>query len=96
VSTHRSIVRWIAFAAAVVSACAWTYRSLVEHVHLRVAEIAVYAAVPTLTWALFAGPLLLTTHERRWVRIVAIILLVPIVMLWVVSILVGIKGLRIH
>ncbi len=81
----------VTFAA---SAASWTYRFIDEH--MLWSQFWFYVLVPLVTWLLFAGPLLLTGSTRKWVRVVAFILLVPTTFLWGVSILVGMYGLKIH
>ena len=43
----------------------------------------------SLFWALFAGPLFLIRNIRKYVRILAGILLVPASLLWIMSVIIG-------
>ena len=88
------IVRAIAIVSAMLSAVSWIYRFIEEH--SRYQEIWFYILVPVLFWALFAGPLFLILNNKRYLRILAGILLVPTSLLWVLSILIGFFGLKIH
>ena len=88
------IFRAIAIVSAMLSAVSWIYRFIEEH--SRYQEIWFYILFPVFFWALFAGPLFLILNNKRYLRILAGILLVPTSLLWVLSILIGFFGLRIH
>ncbi len=84
----------VALITLLASAASWLYRFIEEHSPFR--EVAVYILVPLIIWLLFAGPLFMTASRRQWLRVLAWLLLVPTSLLWGLSILVGIHGLRIH
>ena len=84
----------VAVLTALLSIVSWTYRFVDEY--MRFQELAFYILVPTAVWLLFAGPLFLLRSDRKTLRITAAILLIPTSALWVLSILVGFFGLRIH
>lgn len=84
----------VALLTLLASAASWLYRFIEEHSPYR--EVAVYILVPLIIWLLFAGPLFMTASRWLWLRILAWLLLVPASLLWGLSILVGIYGLRIH
>lgn len=79
---------------AALSAVSWTYRFIDEH--SRFQELFVYILVPGLVWLTFAGSLMLLRIRRRFVRAIAVVLLVPTTLLWAFSVLVGFQGLKIH
>ena len=84
----------IAVVTAIISAGSWIYRFIDEY--SRYQELLFYILVPTIAWLLFAGPLFMLRSQTKALRILAMILLVPATGLWVVSILVGVYGLKIH
>jgi len=84
----------VAVGTALLSVVAWTYRYIDEHAPAK--EFLFYVLVPLVIWLLFFGPLLLLRLEKTFFRVLAIILLIPTSALWVVSILVGFYGLKIH
>lgn len=88
------VVPAIAVVTGALSAVSWTYRFADEFV--RYNEVLFYVLVPTVTWGLFAGPLFLSRSRKRFIRIIAAILLVPATLLWALSVQVGFYGLRIH
>lgn len=90
----RAVVPIVAMLTAAISIVAWIYRFGAEHV--RIGEFWFYVLVPAIAWLLFASPLFLLRSDRRWLRVVAVVFLIPGAALWVVSILVGIYGFRIH
>lgn len=89
-----TVVRIVAVFTALLSAASWTYRFIDEHA--RYGELAFYVLVPGIIWLMFAAPLFLLCSGRNWLRVTAAILLVPASLLWVLSILVGLYGLKIH
>ena len=93
-SRSKTVVRAILILTAAASIASWTYRFVDEHT--RFEEIAFCILVPLVCWILFAGPLLLLGNGRKFLRIAGAVLLVPTTLLWAVSILVGINGLKIH
>ena len=88
------IVLAIAILSALLSAASWTYRTLLEFSPYQ--KIWFYILFPATFWALFAGLLFLTRNSRKFVRILAGILLVPASLLWIISVIIGFFGLRIH
>ena len=84
----------IALLTLLASAASWAYRFIEEHAPYQ--GLALYVLVPLVIWLLFAAPLFVTASQRQWLRILAWLLLVPTSLLWGLSILVGIHGLRIH
>jgi hypothetical protein len=84
----------IAVVTAIVSAGSWTYRFVDDY--MRYEELLFYVLVPAVIWGLFAAPLFLLRHQKQFVRITAAMLLVPTSLLWVLSVLVGLYGLKIH
>ena len=90
----QKIVVAIAFVSATLSVISWTYRTVLELSPYQ--EIWFYLITPVLFWAVFAGPLFLTMHRRKSLRVLAGILLVPTSILWALSVIVGFFGLRIH
>ena len=92
--TGRQIVTTIAILSAVLSIVSWTYRTFLEFSPYQ--KIWPYLITPTLFWAVFAGPLFLTLNNKKYLRVLAGILLVPTSILWVLSVIVGFFGLRIH
>ena len=84
----------IAVLTAALSAGSWTYRFIDDY--MRYEELLFYILVPAGIWALFAGSLFLLRHQRQIVRITAALLLLPASLLWTLSILVGLYGLKIH
>ncbi len=84
----------IAAATALLSVVSWTYRFVDEY--SRYQELPFYILVPGITWVLFAGPLFLLRNSRKALRITAMVLLVPTSALWLISVLVGFYGLKIH
>ena len=91
---NARIIQVVAVSTLLLSAVSWTYRFIDDY--LRTSEIVFYILVPLVAWLLFVGPVLLLHNERRFVRIVAFILLVPTGLLWAISVHVGFFGLRIH
>ncbi|HEY5641416.1 MAG TPA: hypothetical protein VIS31_00945 [Woeseiaceae bacterium] len=93
----KQAVRFVPIAAmltAAISIASWTYRFVDENV--RLGELWFYVLVPAIAWLMLAGPLFLLQSDRRWPRVMAVIFLVPATTLWVMSVLVGFYGLRIH
>ena len=88
------MVRIVAVFTALLSAASWTYRFIDEYA--RYQELAFYILVPGITWLMFATPLFLLRSSRNWLRVTAAIVLIPTALLWVLSILVGLYGLKIH
>lgn len=84
----------VALLTLFASAASWVYRYIEEYSPYR--ELAFYILVPLIVWLLFAGPLFMTASRWLWLRVLAWLLLVPTSLLWGLSILVGIYGLRIH
>lgn len=91
---HYSWRRWAAGATLVISAAAWTYRFVDEY--SRWAEVWFYVLVPLVVWALLALAILLTGAGSKWGRVSGFVLLLPAALLWALSILVGLYGLKIH
>ena len=89
-----NMITIIAVLTATLSVVSWTYRFIDEY--MRFQELAFYILVPAIVWFFFAGPLFLLRKKSKAVRVVATILLVPTSALWVISILVGFYGLKIH
>ena len=92
--TGAQVVLAIAVLSALLSVAAWTYRTLLEFSPYQ--KIWFYILFPATFWALFAGLLFLTRNSRKYVRILAGILLVPASLLWILSVIIGFFGLRIH
>ncbi len=90
----KAVVPITALFTATISVAAWTHRFFDEQV--RIEELWFYVLVPAVAWLALAGPLFLLRSDRRWLRAVATVLLVPASVLWALSILVGFYGLRIH
>ena len=84
----------IAVVTAIISAGSWIYRFIDEY--SRYQELLFYILVPTIAWLPFAGPLFMLRSQAKALRILAMILLVPATGLWVISIFVGVYGLKIH
>lgn len=92
--TGAQIVLATAVLSALLSVASWTYRTLLEFSPYQ--KIWFYILFPATFWALFAGLLFLTRNSRKYVRILAGILLVPASLLWILSVIIGFFGLRIH
>lgn len=92
--TRKQVILTIAILSALLSIVSWTYRTLLEFSPYQ--KIWGYLITPTLFWALFAGPLFLTLNSRKYLRVLAGILLVPTSILWALSVVIGFFGLRIH
>lgn len=90
----RKIVIAIAVLSAVLSIVSWTYRTILEISPYQ--KVYPYILFPVIFWLLFAGPLFMTKSSKKYLRILAGILLVPTSLLWVLSVLIGFFGLRIH
>ena len=88
------IVRYVAAATFSLSVVSWIWRFVDDHVRWN--EIAFYVLVPLIAWLLFFGPLVMLVNERKWVRITAMLFLVPTALIWAISVLIGFFGLRIH
>ncbi len=88
------IIKTIAIVTALLSIVSWTYRFIDEY--SRFEEILFYILVPAVIWLLLAVPLFTLRSENKVVRVISIILLIPFSALWVISILVGFYGLKIH
>jgi len=84
----------IAVLTAALSAGSWTYRFIDDY--LRSEELLFYILIPAGIWALFAGSLFLLRHQRQVIRVTAALLLLPTSLLWILSVLVGLYGLKIH
>ena len=89
-TTHRMV----AVLSAALSIVSWTYRFVDEY--SRFEELPVYVLVPAACWALFIGPVFALRSQRRFVKVVAVILLIPFSLLWALSVFVGFYGLKIH
>ena len=85
---------WVAGATLVISAAAWTYRFVDEY--SRWSEVWFYVLVPLAVWALLAAAIWMIGSRRRWVKVPGGILLLPAALLWALSVLVGLYGLKIH
>jgi len=90
----KQIVLTIAIVSAVLSVVSWSYRIYLEFSPYQ--NIWFYLITPTLFWGLFAGPLFLTLNSRKYLRVLAGILLVPTSILWALSVMVGSFGFKIH
>ncbi|MBT8107827.1 MAG: hypothetical protein KJP17_06305 [Gammaproteobacteria bacterium] len=84
----------IALLTFLASAASWVYRFIDEHSPIR--DFGFFILVPLIIWLLLLAPLFMTSSRRGWLRVLAYLLLVPTTLLWGVSILVGIYGLKIH
>ncbi len=84
----------VALLTLLASTASWVYRFIDEYSPYR--ELGFYVLVPLIVWLLFVVPLFLTANRRHWLQVLAWLLLVPTSLLWGISILVGIYGLRIH
>ena len=84
----------VAILTALLSVVSWTYRFIDEY--MRVQELPFYILIPTVIWLLFAAPLFLLQSRRKYLRIAAMIVLVPTSLLWLLSVWVGFFGLEIH
>ena len=89
-----SVQSLIALLTATLTLASWVYRFVDEYSPYQ--EIWFYILVPLIVWLLFAGALFLTRNVRRWSRILGWVLLVPATLLWIIAILVGMFGLKIH
>ncbi len=89
-----NIIKIIAIFTALLSVVSWTYRFIDEH--SRFEEILFYILVPAIIWLLLAAPLFTLRSNNKVVRVIAFIFLIPFSALWVISILVGFYGLKIH
>lgn len=87
-------IRLVATLTALISVASWSYRYVDEHTPSN--EIVLYILVPAVIWLLLLGPLLMLRLEKFALRVLAVVLLLPAVALWVLSVLVGIYGLKIH
>jgi len=92
--TGKQVVTAIAIVSAVLSIVSWTYRTLLELSPYQ--NIWFYLITPALFWATFAGPLYLLLSSKKYLRVLAGILLVPTSLLWALSVIVGFFGLKIH
>lgn len=90
----RYAIWTVAILTALVSAASWTYRYIDDHTPAE--QLLFYVITPAAFWLLFCGPLLMLRLERRALRILGVVLLIPVAALWVLSVLVGIYGLKIH
>lgn len=93
-SQIMKVVSAVAGSTAILSAVSWAYRFVDEH--MRYEELLFYILVPTIIWLLFAGPLFLLQNRRKAVRYTAAFFLIPTSVLWVISVLIGFYGLKIH
>ena len=84
----------IALLTALLSLVSWAYRFVDDYTPYY--QLAFYILVPIIVWLLFAGPLFLLRSEKKFLRIIAAVLLVPTGSLWVISVLIGFYGLQIH
>lgn len=87
-------IKTIAIVTALLSIASWTYRFIDEY--SRYEEILFYVLAPSIIWLLLVAPLFALHSNNKFVRIMAIISLIPFSALWIVSILVGLYGLNIH
>jgi hypothetical protein len=92
--TPKRIVVVVAIVSAALSIVSWTYRTILEISPYQ--HIWFYLVTPALFWAMFAGPLFLILHSRKYLRVLAGVLLVPTSILWALSVIVGFFGLKIH
>lgn len=92
--TRKQVILAIVILSASLSAVSWTYRTILEFSPYQ--NIWFYLITPILFWALLAGPLFLMLNDKRYIRVLAGILLVPTSILWVLSVIVGFFGLKIH
>ncbi len=92
--TGKRIVLVVAILSALLSIVSWTYRIVLEFSPYQ--KIWFYLITPVLFWGVFAGPLFLTLNSKKYWRVLAGILLVPTSLLWVLSVIVGFFGLKIH
>ena len=92
--TRQQVILAIVILSASLSAVSWTYRTILEFSPYQ--NIWFYLITPILFWALLAGPLFLMLNDKRYIRVLAGILLVPTSILWVLSVIVGFFGLKIH
>lgn len=92
--TGKQIVLVVAILSALLSIVSWTYRIVLEFSPYQ--KIWFYLITPALFWGVFAGPLFLTLNRKKYWRVLAGILLVPTSLLWVLSVIVGFFGLKIH
>lgn len=92
--TGKRIVLVVAILSALLSIVSWTYRIILEFSPYQ--KIWFYLITPALFWGMFAGPLFLTLNRKKYWRVLAGILLVPTSLLWVLSVIVGFFGLKIH
>ena len=92
--TGKQVVTAIAILSAVLSIVSWSYRIILEFSPYQ--AIWFYLITPALFWGVFAGPLYLTLNSRKYLRVLAGILLVPTSLLWALSVIVGLFGLKIH
>lgn len=89
-----SVERAVTILSAALSVASWTYRFVDEY--SRVEELPVYVLVPVVCWVLFIGPIFMLRSKRRFVKVVAVMLLIPFSLLWALSVFVGFYGLKIH
>lgn len=91
---YRKVVLAIAVVTALLSITSWTYRTILELSPYQ--KVYPYILFPVIFWLLFAGPLFMTQSGKKYLRILAGTLLVPTSLLWVLSVLIGFFGLKIH
>ena len=89
-----NIIKTIAIVTALLSVVSWAYRFIDEY--SRFNEILFYVLVPAVIWLLLAAPLFALRSNNKVVWVIAIIFLIPFSALWVISIIVGFYGLKIH
>lgn len=92
--TRKQVILAIVILSASLSTVSWMYRTLLEFSPYQ--KIWFYLITPILFWALFAGPLFLMLNDKKYLRVLAGILLVPTSILWVLSVIVGFFGFKIH
>jgi len=92
--TGKHAITVVAVVTAMLSVASWTYRYIDEYSPAN--ALLFYVLVPFVIWLLFLGPLLMLRLQKTYLRVLAVVLLIPTAALWIVSILVGIYGLKIH
>lgn len=88
--------RIIVIATAALTVAAWCFRWYVEYRPTRPAELAWYIGLPLVSWLLVVLPVAGLDHRRTWVRVVTRALLVPTSLWWLLVVIVGFRGLKIH
>lgn len=80
--------------SALLSIVSWTYRFIDEY--SRYQEIAFYIRVPVVSWGGLIGTASMLHYKQIWIKVPAVILLVPLTLLWALSVWAGFFGLKIH